>query len=279
MERKEISVKGSKATKGDKVAKLLSLQAAGNRERLMRVMKNELMNHFKKWKLPSRKSTYVMYSCVDWDDFAKEVKSWLHKAYVSTVGKKWMDDRNRNLNKTSDPEDYFDVVKSMWDFHIYATNQASIAVDIQSKFVGKYKCVVLDKLRPDLAGLLASEDVFQWRGGGKTHLFFYFLFDKQEDRSMKLDLLDEMRLKRIFEPLEAAEPNGGAFAWLGRVTDAMGFYVVVSHLETRLRKSKQKVWNWHVVHYVPSREDGFPEPSIGTSYVVYIIFCFGNVAT
>ena len=34
-----------------------------------------------------------------------------------------------------------------------------------------------------------------------------------------------------------------------------------------------------MVHYVPSREDGFPEPTVGTSYVVYIIFCFGNVAT
>ena len=72
VERKEISVKGSKATKGDKVARLPSLQAAGNREHLMKVMKNELMNHFKKFKLPSRKSTYVMYSCEDWDDFAKE---------------------------------------------------------------------------------------------------------------------------------------------------------------------------------------------------------------
>ena len=90
-----------------------------------------------------------------------------------------------------------------------------------------------------------------------------------------------MRLRRIFEPLEAAEPNGGSFARSGGVlfTDAMGFHAVVLHLETRLRKSKQKVWNWHVVHYVPSREDGFPEPSVGTSYVVYIIFCFGNVGT
>ena len=48
---------------------------------------------------------------------------------------------------------------------------------------------------------------------------------------------------------------------------------------TRLRKSKQKLWNWHVVHYVPSHEDGFPEPNVGTSYVAYIIFCFSNVAT
>ena len=280
-------MKELKATKGDKVARLPSLQAAGNRERLMRVM-NELMNHFKKWELPSRKSTYIMYSCADWEDFAKEkfitraeLESWLDKAYASTVEKKWMDDWNRNLNKTFDPKDCLDMVKAMWNSHIYATNQASVAADIQSKFAGKYKCVVLDKLRLDLAGLLASEDVFQWRGGGKTHLFFYFLFDKQEDRSVKPDVLDEVRLKRIFEPLEAAEPNGGAFAKLGGVifTDAMGVHAVVSHLKTRLRKSKQKVWNWHVVHYVPSREDGFPEPSVGTSYVVYIIFCFDNVAT
>ena len=34
-----------------------------------------------------------------------------------------------------------------------------------------------------------------------------------------------------------------------------------------------------MVHYVPSCEDGFLEPSVKTSYVVYIIFCFGNVAT
>ena len=72
VERKEISVKGSKATKGDKVARLLSLQAARNRERLMRIMKNEPMIYFKKFELPSRKSTYVMYSCEDWEDFAKE---------------------------------------------------------------------------------------------------------------------------------------------------------------------------------------------------------------
>ena len=72
VERKEISVKSSKATKGDKVARLPSLQAARNREQLIRVMKNELMNHFKKWKLPHRKSSYVMYSSADWKDFAQD---------------------------------------------------------------------------------------------------------------------------------------------------------------------------------------------------------------
>ena len=81
------------------MVRLPSLQAAGNRERLIRVMKNELMNHFKKWELPSRKSIYIMYTSADWEDFAQdksitcvELESWLDKAYVSTVGKKWMDD-------------------------------------------------------------------------------------------------------------------------------------------------------------------------------------------
>ena len=89
---------------------------------------------------------------------------------------------------------------------------------------------------------------------------------------MKVDLFDEVRLKCIFKPLEVAESNGGAFAWSGGVifTDAMGFHAVVSHLETRLRRSKQKVWNWHVVHHIPSCEDRFPEPRVGMFYVMYI---------
>ena len=113
-------MESSKATKEDKVARLPSLQAAGNRERLIRVIKNKLMNHFKKWELPSQKSSYVMYSSTDWEDFAQdksitraELESWLDKAYASTVGKKWMENWNRNLNKTSDPKDFPDMVKAM----------------------------------------------------------------------------------------------------------------------------------------------------------------------
>ena len=46
VEAKEIFVKSSKATKGDKVAKMPSLQVARMREWLIRVIKNELMNQF-----------------------------------------------------------------------------------------------------------------------------------------------------------------------------------------------------------------------------------------
>ena len=96
-----------------------------------------------------------------------EVESWLDKAYATTIGKKWMDDRNRFLNKTFDLKDCSDMVKARWDVHIYSTKQAEVVAYIQSKFARKYKCIVLDRLKLDLIGLLASEDVFQWRGGGK----------------------------------------------------------------------------------------------------------------
>ena len=99
--------------------------------------------------------------------------------------------------------------------------------------------------------------------------------------TVKAELLDEVRLKRIFVPPEAEEPNGTVFAWSGGVifTDVVGFLAVVLHLDSQLWRSKQNVWNWHVVHYIPLREDGFLEPNVETSYVVYIIFCFGNEAT
>ena len=83
-------------------------------------MKNELINHFKKSELPSCKCTYVMYTLADWEDFAQdksitcaELESWLDKAYATTMGKKWMDNRNRNLNKTFDPKECTNMVKAM----------------------------------------------------------------------------------------------------------------------------------------------------------------------
>ena len=68
--------------------------------------------------------------------------------------------RNTNMNKTSNPKDCPDMVKALWDLHIYATEQAKVAVNIQSKFAREYKCIVLDRLRPNIAGLIGSEDVF-----------------------------------------------------------------------------------------------------------------------
>ena len=57
---------------------------------------------------------------------------------------------------------------------------------------------------------------------------------------MKADLLDEVMLKRIFRPLKAVESNGSDFAWSRGVLfiDAIGFHVVVSHLDSRLQRSK-----------------------------------------
>ena len=99
------------------------------------------------------------------------------------------------------------MVKAIKNLHIHATKQAEVAADIHSKFARKYKCIILDRLKPDLIGLLPSEDVFWWRGGVKTHLFFYFLFNVKEDMTMKKKLLDEVKLKPIFKPVERVETN------------------------------------------------------------------------
>ena len=95
------------------------------------------MNHFKKWKLPSHKSTYVKYTSTNWENQAKkesitcaELKRWLDKAYARIVEKKYFDNHNKNINKTSDPKDCPDMVKSMWNVHIYATKEAMVVADI-----------------------------------------------------------------------------------------------------------------------------------------------------
>ena len=62
---------------------------------------------------------------------------------------------------------------------------------------------------------------------------------------MKIEVLDESRMNRIFEPLEGSERNRSIFAWLGAVifTDAQGCHAIVLHLEYWLLKAKKKVWN------------------------------------
>ena len=69
----------------------------GNMEQLIRVMKNKLMNHFKKSELPCYKSTYVMYTLADWEDFAEDksitcakLESWLDKSYATIMEKMWI---------------------------------------------------------------------------------------------------------------------------------------------------------------------------------------------
>jgi hypothetical protein len=59
-------------------------------------------------------------------------------------------------------------------------------------------------------------------------------------------------------------------------TNLEGFFQTLIHLEKR---KKSSIWDWHVVHYIPTSDDGFPSPLVGLSFDVYIIFCYGYDAT
>ena len=131
-------------------------------------MKNELMNHIGNWMLLSLKSSYVMYTSLDWENLAKEKsinrarpKSSPNKAYATTVGKKWLDDCNKNINKTSNPKDCSNMIKAMWNAHIYSTKEEEVVANIQSKFAKKYICIVMDRQRSKIFDLISSEEVFQ----------------------------------------------------------------------------------------------------------------------
>ena len=93
--------------------KVISLIAAGARERQIRVIKNELMLHYKQHQLPSKAADYVLYSAAKWDLFAAEKKItrndlelWVDKSLAMELGTEWLKGRTQGLNKTTDPNDY-----------------------------------------------------------------------------------------------------------------------------------------------------------------------------
>ena len=77
------------------------------------------------------------------------------------------------------------MMKAMWNADIYTTKEADVAIDIQSKFLWKYMCLIMDRLTLNIVGMIANEEVFQWRGSGKIHIFFYFFFDARDDVLVK----------------------------------------------------------------------------------------------
>ena len=96
VESKKVCIKSSRA-KGAS-ATLPTLQNAATQEKLLRVMKNEMMCHYKGFHLPSKKPECVPYTIVEWEGFAAEKKvtraevaDWLDKAQATDTGKKWLD--------------------------------------------------------------------------------------------------------------------------------------------------------------------------------------------
>jgi hypothetical protein len=74
VEAKKVCIKSSMAKRGDKSSTMITLMAAGQQEKFIRMMKDELMCHFQNHELPSRKPIYFPYSKESYDSFAKSMK-------------------------------------------------------------------------------------------------------------------------------------------------------------------------------------------------------------
>ena len=165
--------------------KVISLIAAGARERQIRVMKNELMLHYKQHQLLSKAADYVPYSAAEWDSFAAENKItrndlelWVDKSLATKLGTEWLKGRTQGLIKTTDPNDCPPAVKSMWQsFMGVHAEEAAKAVAVQS-FDMQYCCHEMEDSTSDISCILVNDAVKAWRGVGKTHVYFWFLFEE-----------------------------------------------------------------------------------------------------
>ena len=141
VEAKKVCMKSSVVRRGDESATMITLMVAGQHEKFIRVMKNKFMCHFQNHELPSWKSIYFPYLKESYDSFAEsmnisqtEVEYWVDKALASTVGKKWLDNRTKGLNKTSDPNDYPLWIRNMSSSHIYATGESIVIENLKTTF-------------------------------------------------------------------------------------------------------------------------------------------------
>jgi hypothetical protein len=91
---------------------------------------------------------------------------------ASTVGKKWLDDRTKGLNKTSDPNDNPSWVHNMWSSHIYATGESAVIKNLKTTFAQKYFCAVMDASKGNISEVLSTPEIQKWRGKGKQHMYF-----------------------------------------------------------------------------------------------------------
>jgi hypothetical protein len=283
VENEEVCLKASKAKTGDKQQILPSLAEAGARERLIRAMKNELMRHFEHHELPSKKSSYTPYTAEAWDQFArdkkierKEISHWVDKALISAAGKQWLDGRVRPLNKTIDPKDCPESVKNMWENHIHSVHKSDVADDMRTSFAENYNCQTMDPVQWDMTEVVSRVEVTRWRGTGKPHTYFWFLFKSTLNSPCAAEVLEDRNLQRLFDALECVDMGSIAVRSPAVLfTDCEGFFQVLSHLQKRRLKSKKRVWTCHAIQYIASNDEGFPGPQIGQAYVVYVLLCFG----
>lgn len=262
---------------------VIPIGVAAGREKKVRAMKNELMCHYKQHPLPSKKPEYIPYSAAQWDEFADEkkitrdqVQWWVDKTLATDVGSAFLDGRTRALNKTCDPHDCPPAVIAMWESYFNAHAGEEVEAAASHDFDNDYDCRVMDDRSWDISKVLTNTSVKAWRGEGKTHMYFWFLFEVT-GAGPRAKLLEYHKLKRLFDALEYRDVGRqllSARSPAVLMTDAVGFHDVLTHLQRRREECKVRVWDWHVIHYIPDRADGFPKPIAGTHYSVYLFFLF-----
>ena len=250
VESKKVCIKSSRA-KGAS-ATLPTLQDAATREKLLRVMKNEMMCHYRGFHLPSEKLEYVPYTAIEWEGFATEKKvtraevvDWFDRALATDIGKKWLDGQTRNFNKTNNPSDCPREVINMWESFIQKRVQADMAEALEAGFAQVYLAKTMDGSFWNISGVLAQPDVVAWRGEGKKHLFIWFMFESSPT-GPRAKILEDRKLRRLFDALEVADSNRNTVKVRSPailLTDAIGFHEVLGHLMRRNEEFTTRLWD------------------------------------
>ena len=74
-----------------------------------------------------------------------------------------------------------------------------------------------------------------WRGTGKIHIYFWFMFENTRV-GIQVKLLENQKLKRLFDALEYRDSTSYVVRARSPAivfTDAQGFYALLCHLQKR----------------------------------------------
>ena len=202
-------------------------------------------------------------------------------ATATETGKKWLDGRTRNFNKTNNPSNCPREVIDMRESFIQKRAQADVAEALEAGFAQVYLAKTMDGSFWNISGVLAQPDVVAWRGEGKKYMYIWFMFESSPT-GPRAKILEDQKLQRLFDALEVADSNRNTVEVRSPailLTDAIGFHEVLGHLMRRNEEFTTRLWDWHVINYITATNDGFPDPRAGAKYTVFVIFCFGYSIT
>ena len=266
-----VFMKSSKVMKDKWGKPLISIQEAGAREKKIRAMKNELMTKYLGYHLLSKRPEYQPYTAESFDEFTEEnritrveLELWVDKSLAMEAEAKWLNGRTKAFNKTFDAADYPEAVRGMWKRFLSSHAEETMETVNLLEFENEFCCKVLDSRTWDVSSILADSSVKSWRREGKMHMYFWFLF-RITGAGVEPMRLESHKLKRVFDALEYRSASARvvhAQSPAVLITDAIGFYDVLSHLKRRHEEVKVRFWDYHVINYIPNAADGFPKPAL-----------------